>query len=117
MTSVTRMICRFLILAMAMLPFQSVQAGMIGTDQVASAASGQADRATVLGVMNRSEVAGQLQAMGVDLQTAKDRVAAMTDQEARTLAGDLDSLPAGATSGWVWAVVIVLAVWIFYRWR
>ena len=48
---------------MAMLPFQSVQAGMIGTDQVASAANGQADRATVLGFMNRSEVAGQLQAM------------------------------------------------------
>lgn len=117
MGSVTRMICRFLIVAMAMLPFQSVQAGMIGTDQVVSAASGQADRATVLGIMNRSEVAGQLQAMGVDLKTAKDRVAAMTDQEARTLAGNLDSLPAGATSGWAWAVVIALAIWIVYRWR
>lgn len=111
------MICRFLILAMAMLPFQSVQAGMIGTDQVASAASGQADRATVLGFINRTEVAGQLQALGVDLQTAKDRVAAMTDQEARTLAGKLDSLPAGATSGWVWAVVVVVVIWIVYRWR
>ena len=100
-----------------MLPFQSVQAGMIGTDQVASAASGQADRATVLGFINRTEVAGQLQALGVDLQTAKDRVAAMTDQEARTLAGKLDSLPAGATSGWVWAVVVVVVIWIVYRWR
>ena len=117
MKIVTRMICRFLIVAMAMLPFQSLQAGMIGTDQVASAASGQTDRATVLGFMNRSEVAGQLQAMGVDLQTAKDRVAAMTDQEARTLAGNLDLLPAGATSGWVWAVVIALTIWIVYRWK
>ena len=103
---------------MAMLPFQSLQAGMIGTDQIASAASAQADRATVLGYMNRSEVTGQLQAMGVDLKTAKDRVAAMTDQEVRTLAGNLDSLPAGAKSnGWAWAVVIVLAVWIFYTWK
>ena len=118
MKSVTRMVCRFLIVAMAMLPFQSVQAGMIGADQVAAAANGQADRATVLGFMSRSEVAGQLQAMGVDLQTAKDRVAAMTDQEARTLAGNLDSLPAGAkNSGWAWAVVIVLAVWIIYAWK
>jgi hypothetical protein len=41
----------------------------------------------------------------------------MTDQEARTLAGNLDSLPAGATSGWVWAVVVVLVIWIVYRWR
>ena len=112
------MVCRFLIVAMAMLPFQSVQAGMIGADQVAAAASGQADRATVLGFMNRSEVAGQLQAMGVDLKTAKDRVAAMTDQEVRTLAGNLDSLPAGAkNNGWAWAVVIVLAVWIIYAWK
>ena len=118
MKSVTRMICRFLIVAITMLPFQSVQAGMIGTDQLASAASGQADRATVLGFMNRAEVTGQLQAMGVDLKTAKDRVAAMTDQEVRTLAGNLDSLPAGAKSnGWAWAVVIVLAVWIFYTWK
>jgi len=118
MKSVTRIICRFLIVAMAMLPFQSVQAGMIGTDQIASAASAQADRATVLGYMNRSEVTGQLQAMGVDLKTAKDRVAAMTDQEVRSLAGNLDSLPAGAKSnGWAWAVVIVLAVWIFYTWK
>lgn len=118
MKSVTRMICRFLIVAMAVLPFQSVQAGMIGADQVASAAKGQADRATVLGFMNRTEVAGQLQAMGVDLQTAKDRVAAMTDQEVGTLAGNLDSLPAGAhTSGWAWAAVILIAVWIIYAWK
>jgi len=56
--------------------------------------------------------------MGVDLQTAKDRVATMTDQEVRTLAGNLDSLPAGAANnGWAWAVVIVLAVWIIYRWK
>ena len=118
MKSVTRMICRFLIVAIAMLPFQSVQAGMIGTDQLASVASGQADRATVLGFMNRSEVAGQLQSMGVDLKTANDRVAAMTDQEVRTLAGNLDSLPAGASNnGWAWAVVIALAVWIIYTWK
>jgi hypothetical protein len=115
MISATRMICRFLIVAMAMLPFQTVQAGMLGTDQVAAAATAHADRAAILSFMNRAEVAGQLQAMGVDLKTANDRVAAMTDQEVRTLAGKLDTLPAGASSnGWAWAVVIVIAVWIIY---
>ena len=52
------------------------------------------------------------------VQNAKDRVAAMTDQEVRTLAGNLDSLPAGAkTNGWAWAAVIIIAVWIIYAWK
>lgn len=114
----TRMICRFLILVMAMLPFQTVQAGMIGTDQVASAMSAQADRASVLSLMSRSDVASQLQALGLDPQVAKDRVAAMTDEEVRSLAGKLDSLPAGARSnGWAWAAVIIIAIVIWYNWK
>lgn len=112
------MICRFLILVMVMLPFQTVQAGMIGTDQVASAMSAQADRASVLNLMSRSDVASQLQALGLDPQIAKDRVAAMTDEEVRSLAGKLDSLPAGARSNaWAWAAVIIIAIVIWYNWK
>jgi len=118
MMFITRMICRFLIVAIALLPFQTVQAGMIATDQVASATTAQAERAAVLSIMGRSEVASQLQALGVDLKTASDRVAAMTDQEIHTLSGKLESLPAGAkTSGWAWAVVIAIVIWAVYRWK
>ena len=113
-----RMVCRFLVLSMMLLPFQTIQAGMIGTDQMASVASAQADRASVLGLLNRSDVASQLQALGLDPKVAKDRVAAMTDEEVRSLAGQLSSLPAGANSGWWIAAVIIIGVviwWAYYR--
>lgn len=112
-----RMICRILIVSLMLLPFQAVQAGMIGTDRVAALASAQADRATVLSFASRSDVAGQLQGLGLDPATAKDRVAAMTDQEVRSLAGNLNSLPAGADSSLAWAVIIVLAIMLYYYWR
>ena len=112
-----RMICRFLVLSMMLLPFQTIQAGMIGTDQIASATSAQTDRAAVLSLMSRSDVASQLQTLGLDPKVAQDRVAAMTDEEVRSLAGKLDSLPAGATSGWVWAAVVIIAIVIWYNWK
>ena len=113
-----RMICRFLVVSMMLLPFQSIQAGMIGTDQMAPVASAQADRAAVLSLMSRSDVTSQLQTLGLDPKAAQDRVAALTDEEVRTLAGQLNSLPAGADSGWWIAAVVIVGVliwWTYYR--
>jgi hypothetical protein len=96
---------------MAWTPFQYAQAGMIGTDQVV-AQSTQADRTTVLNFIGRSDVASQLQSFGLDASTAKDRVAAMTDEEVRYLAGRIDSMPAGASSsGWIVLIIIVAVIW------
>jgi len=104
-------ICRLLIVLMAWTPFQWAQAGMIGTDQVV-ASTAQADRAAVLNFVSRADVASQLQSFGIDASTAKDRVAAMTDQELRTIAGRIDAMPAGASSsGWVILIIIVLVIW------
>ena len=112
-----RMICRLLIVSLMLLPFQTVQAGLIGTDKLVSLSGAQVDRAAVMNILGRSEVASQLQALGLDPATAKDRVAAMTDREVRTLAGKLDSVPAGANSGWGWALVIVIAIVLYYNWK
>ena len=107
---------RFLILAMLSASFQVANAGIIGTDQAAAAAAVQADRAVVLEALNRTEVTSQMQAQGLDPAVARDRVAAMTDEEVRTLAGSINSAPAGASSGWAVAVIVVLIVWfIWYR--
>jgi hypothetical protein len=84
---------------------------MIGTDQVVTH-SAQADRSTVLNFIGRSDVASQMQSFGLDASTAKDRVAAMTDEEVRYLAGRIDSMPAGASSsGWVVLIIIVAVIW------
>lgn len=112
-----RMVCHFLMVSMLLLPFQTIHAGMIGADQATAITSAQADRASVLSLMSRSDVASQLQTLGLDPQTAKDRVAAMTDEEVRSLAGNLDSLPAGALSNWGWAAVIIIAIVIWYNWK
>jgi hypothetical protein len=112
-TALTRMICRFLAIALMALPFQGVHAGMIGTDQANSAASVQADRATVLNYLSRTQAASELQALGVDAQSARDRVAAMTDHEVGTLAGQISAAPAGADGGVILLAVVIFAIWYF----
>ena len=110
-SSLKKMLCSFLMFAITMVPFQYAQAGMIGSDAVISSAASQADRNTVTNFMNRAETATQLQSMGVDPASAKARVANMTDLEIATLAGKINSLPAGADSGWGALIVILLIVW------
>jgi hypothetical protein len=113
-----RLICRILVATMLLLSFESAQASMIGTDQVISAASAQTDRDAVLSALNRSEVTSQLQSLGIDPQTAKNRVAAMTDQEVHALAGQVQNLPAGALStGWAVVLVVAIAAVIYYAWK
>ena len=108
-------VCRLLVVLMIWTPYQIAQAGMIGTDQVATTSS-QADRSAVLSFVTRADVAGQMQALGLDAATAKDRVAAMTDSEVSYLAGRIESLPAGAdTAGVILLILIVAAVWWVWK--
>lgn len=117
MKSVTMIaLCRILILAMLSLSFQTARAGIIGTDQAAAVAAAQSDRALVLGALSRGDVSSQLQAQGLDPSVARDRVAAMTDEEVHTLASSIGAAPAGANSAWAAVIVIGLLVWfLFYR--
>ena len=108
-----RLVSRFLVVCMIGLPFQ-VHAGMIGTDEVVSAAQAAAARSTVATVLNRADVAGQLQSLGLTPQAAKDRVASLTDAEVAKLAGQIDSLPAGAGSGGAILLLILLGVLIWW---
>jgi hypothetical protein len=110
-----RTLCRLLMVLMVWSPIQYAQAGMIGTDQVASAAS-QTDRNTVLQFLGRADVTSQLQSLGVDPATVKDRVAAMTDQEVQSLAGKIHSMPAGADSTGVIILLLVVAAVVWWVW-
>jgi hypothetical protein len=71
----TKTICRLLVVLMVWTPYQVAQAAMIGTDQVATSSSSSADRGAVLSFIKRTDVASQLQALGLDPATAKDRIA------------------------------------------
>ncbi|MBI4290222.1 MAG: PA2779 family protein [Betaproteobacteria bacterium] len=106
------MICRFLAIAMMMLPFQTGQASMIGADQVNPAAAVQVDRDFVLNYLSRSQTVNDFQTLGLDAQTARDRVAAMTDDEVSSLAGKISAVPAGG-DGLVVLVLVVFLIWYF----
>ena len=110
--SFVRFISRLLVVCMIGLPFQ-VSAGMIGTDQAVTAAQAQAARAIVLSQISRTDVAGQLQSLGLTPQAASDRVAALTDAEVTKLAGQIESLPAGADGGSL-LLLILLGVLIWW---
>ena len=109
----TRIVSRLLIVCMIGLPFQ-VHAGLIGTDDVVSAAQAAAARSTVASVLNRSDVAGQLQAFGLSPQAAQERVAALTDAEVAKLAGQIEALPAGASSTGTILILILIGVLIWW---
>ncbi|MFA7415728.1 MAG: PA2779 family protein [Rhizobium sp.] len=111
-TILKKTICRFLAIAMMMLPFQYGQAGMIGTDQVNSASTAQADRSVVLNFLNRAETVGQFEALGLDTQTALNRVAAMSNDEVKTLAGKVNAVPVGG-DGLVAIILVVFFIWYF----
>jgi hypothetical protein len=96
-------------------PIQLAQAGMIGTDQVASAAA-QADRASVMQFLGRAEVTSQLQALGVDPASVRDRVAAMTDQEVQSLAGRIQNTPAGADTLGTLVLLALIGFAVWYIW-
>ncbi|MEJ6023980.1 PA2779 family protein [Ramlibacter sp. PS4R-6] len=108
-----KMTCRALVVSLLTLSFTTARAGFISPDQAAQQAA-QTDRAVVMSVLDRSETATQLAQLGIDPQTARARVNAMTDQEVHALAQDIQTAPAGAMSGWGWAAVILIAAAIWY---
>ncbi len=112
----TRTICRVLAALMIWTPVQLAHAGMIGAAEAAAPAV-QADRGTLLGFVARADVARELQALGVDAAAARDRIAAMTDQEAQSLAGRIDRLPAGADPGGIAVLLLILFFvwWLRYQ--
>lgn len=68
------------------------QAGLIPSD-AAIKPSGERER--VKAMLERPDVAKELQKMGIALNNAEARVQAMSDSEVAQLAGRLDALPAG----------------------
>jgi hypothetical protein len=107
-----KMLCRFLAVALITLPFQTGQASMIGTDQVTAAVTAQADRNLVSSFLSRSQTVNEMQALGLNAQDARDRVASMTDEEVSSLASQINAVPAGG-DGLVVLILVVFIIWYF----
>jgi hypothetical protein len=71
------------------------------------------ERDRVMALIERPEVAQQLEKMGIPQNEAKDRVAAMTEAEVASLAGKLDALPAGgalSNQDFLFIIIVVLLI-------
>ena len=88
---------------------QSVQAAMVGTDQAHAAVATQQQRDRILNEFDRPEVQSRLEQLGVDMDAARARVAAMSDDEVVTMASEMDSLPAGGDS-FLGAIVFIFVL-------
>lgn len=103
-----RVISQVLIICMSAVSFQA-SAGMIGTGDVAGIAQPSA------ALSARTALASQFEIFGLPADTARDRVAALSDAEVLQLTGRLEDLPAGAgSSGLVLGAVFVV---LFLIWR
>ena len=90
---------------------QIVQAAMISAEQVAQSSvttTSQQDREKIVSMLSRDDVQSQLVARGIDPTEAKLRVASLTDDEASSLATQLDKAPAGGIIGAILLVFFVL---------
>jgi len=97
-------------LAMGM-PQQSAFAGIVEADQIVAHELAEQDRARINALIDREDVRAQLQQKGVSASEAKERVNALTDDEAHKIAGKLDQLPAGGdVFGLIFTIFIVLLV-------
>lgn len=108
-TSHPRWPLAILVAALSM-PVPPVQAEIVGADQVATQSQADADRAKVQGFLDRANVKDRLQAMGVGGLAAKDRVAAMSEDEVHALAQRIDAMPAGGALSTNDILLILLVV-------
>lgn len=107
-----RLTSRILIVSMLTIsmPIAPANAELIPT-QGAAQTHAQADRARIQDFLEREDVRNQMIAMGVDAQSAAERVAALSDEEVARIAGRLDQMPAGGdVLGLLFAVFIILLV-------
>lgn len=85
-------------------------AGVVGTAKAIAAR--QDGRALVDATLARADVRAQLESMGVDPAAIEGRLAALSEAEIATLAGQIEQAPAGgdalAVIGIVFVVLIIL---------
>ncbi|HKJ77121.1 MAG TPA: DUF6627 family protein [Gammaproteobacteria bacterium] len=102
------------VLAALMLTVQAavpLHAAPVGTGAVLAAEQGRVDRQHLRDLLEREDVARQLQAMGVDPERAKDRVANLSPAEIARLNQRIDELPAGGISA-LGALALIFLVFI-----
>jgi hypothetical protein len=85
-----------------------VRAELISPDRLSVQSQAEQERAKVQSFVDRANVKERLQAMGVSGVLAKDRVAALTEEEVHALAQRIDGMPAGGALSTNDLIIILL---------
>lgn len=115
-TSSRRRVSTFLIIALLFAAFAPGTgfAGMIGTDEIIEHQSAELDRDRLKQELQREDIRGELERLGVNPDEAMDRVAALTDAEVQELTAGLDHHPAGAGVS-VTALLLIIIIILLLR--
>ena len=98
--NLSRFVSALLVLSVTLLSLpMTAQGAMVGTQAVIAGEQAAFDRDQLNAALERADVQQRLVAMGVDLKQAKERVAALTDNEVRELNAKVGDLPAGGLDG------------------
>jgi hypothetical protein len=89
------------------LPNTEAVPALISSEEL-TAAHSSPGHAQLQQVLSRAEVAAALQARGVRMQAARERVAALTDEEAARVAAEIDRAPAGGDG--IGAIVFIFVL-------
>jgi hypothetical protein len=103
----------FLVASLIVAPVQIAQASdvMVSTDAAIAYDQAELNREQLLAMLDSDAVVQALEIRGVTPADARARVAALSDEELRTLGTQLDSLPAGGNVvGVLFSVFVILLV-------
>lgn len=110
MKSLQRVIATLLIICFSgATTMQAAQAALVPTEEAAAVAAGseQPAKSRLNALLERADVQGEFERLGLSTDVAKARVAALTDSEAAMLADEIDRAPAGASD------ILGVALFIF----
>jgi hypothetical protein len=94
--------------AVCLLFNQAAWAGFVSTEQIISYEQEQAIQNDIFALLEKEEIAAQLEKQGVEKDEVKQRIALLSQQELVDLQNNLNNLPAG--EGAVGAVVGALLI-------
>lgn len=91
-------------------------AGIVGTDEVLSHGQAELDRERIQAELEREDVRDALTGYGVDPADVEDRLAALSDQEVREMAEQMEQQPAGAgVSIGATTILLLVIIWLLVR--
>ena len=100
-----------LVMLVVSLPLGVARARLVTTDQVIGALSAERERDQIDAFLGRADVQAQMVALGVDTAEAAARIATLSDDEIRQIAGQLDRLPAGQDAATI--ALVILSIFVF----